>query len=837
MEEKHVSQISSLPSFSHPLSLSHSNSILLTKNKKDISHIDINHKTICISIFLSYSAFSFDEKDFVISLMNLFHLFKDIGIMRLSSKVTSSSNKSLKQYDIELLIKKVRSKGKILNSQEFLNLLVLFSEKMRHSIFKSNPKEAMNDIIKTYFLPFYKKLIEPNSLIKEGSVFSFHRILEEKIKLINFDSNIIDIFNSIHQVLIMIYKSYFILENSNSNQVNETIRKSLDDLIVFAKEFDIYPYLIEINKTVILYHLILELPAYEITKSNRYNGEVFDINNNQGKVLTLSKFTMLLFHLALISFDKVKQALSPEQLENCTNAEVLLLFLDKLQRGRGMEFLNKRVNKPITKGFSLIPPIDVIEKLDTVLITTHQIDENDKRNSKTQINIVSDDNKMNFSVTRNENQEVINKNNNNQNVDSQNRLNFSLKFNHSVNYQQYLTFSNSKVVNLYHRNIEKLNNIFETYCSVGDKTKNHTLAITGYLVFLRHFTIISIEDNNYNNNSKRPPSSIKAKQLSQDLSLNNNINNINKSLKQSKSLSLFKPKFTEIDATLIFNQVCRKYSTKEKICMMNFGMFLFSFEKLAEKKYPLAKDNTSAIEQFFLEYIENKFDNKISKINNETGTRKEEILKVHTYIKGSKIYQIINELQDTLYGIYINYCDPNELLSFNQFTLLYKDFGIFPDTVTLIQMKNIFYSLAELLKQEIMQNIQKEMKQNNILFTPKNLQQFNPILEVDKINFEIYCEALGITSLYMKSNKTNITDIDKVFILLQKMSLNSALETILKNSVKGINSTKEFNLSIEALKRKYILNINNIKGYYSDDSENLKNLLNSPTSFEDILNS
>lgn len=823
MEEKHVIQMASKIVVTHPMNLSHSNSRLLTQTKSKIDILD--HKTICISIFLAYATFSFEEKDFVISQMNLFHLLKDTSIMKLSPKITSPTNKGLKQYDIELLIRKVRSKGTILNSQEYLNLIVLLSERINHSLFKSKPKEAMNKFIESYFLPYYNKLIEPNSLIKEGSVFTFHRSLEEKIKMTFFDNNIIEIFNSTHQVLILIYKAYFIFENNNFNQIDDIIRKSLDDLIVFAREFDICPYLIEINKTVILYHLILEIASYEITKSEKFGGEVFDNNHNQGKVLTLSKFAMLLLHLALISFDKMKIALSPEQLENCTNAEILLLFFDKLQRGKGMECLNKRINKPITKGFSLIPPLNVIEKLNTVFITTNQLNENDNRMAKSLM--VTEEKSEDKTDTKQGNNKT------NGNIIHHNNLNCIPKFKHSVNYQQYLTTSNNKIVNLFNQHIEKLNNIFEEYCSIGDKTKNHMLSISGYLIFLRQFNIISVDENNNNNN--RPSSSVRAKHLFKDLSISSNTN-MNKTLKGNKSSSSFKPKFTEIEATLIFNQICRKYTTKEKICLMNFGMFLASLEKLGERKYPLINNIELSMERFFETYIKNKI-TKINKSNNKTGTRKEEILKVLSYIKGSKIYSIIKELQSSLFGIYLNYCDPNELLSFSQFTLIFKDFEIFPDTVNIIQMKNIFYSLTEIFQQQIIQDIKQEMKLNNILPTQKNLQQFNPIFDVDKINFEIYCEALGITSLYIKSNKENIKDVDKIFMLLQKMGRNPALDTVLKNSIRGINSTKEFNLSIEALKKKYAADIYYIKGYYSDDSDNYKNLLNSPTSFEDILNS
>ena len=106
----------------------------------------------------------------------------------------------------------------------------------------------------------------------------------------------------------------------------------------------------------------------------------------------------------------------------------------------------------------------------------------------------------------------------------------------------------------------------------------------------------------------------------------------------------------------------------------------------------------------------------------------------------------------------------------------------------------------------------------------------NPFLNDYYINFEIFCEALGLITFYIKeSDKNSNNDVMKIYTIFVKMSQKSIDDNKIKNASLRCSPVKKFNIALEAIKRKYIDDI---------EKENIlikyKNVLNSPTSFDDI---
>ena len=190
-----------------------------------------------------------------------------------------------------------------------------------------------------------------------------------------------------------------------------------------------------------------------------------------------------------------------------------------------------------------------------------------------------------------------------------------------------------------------------------------------------------------------------------------------------------------------------------------------------------------------------------------------------SYIKESIIFSVIKDMKKILYCIYSNYSDLNEFLNFSGFYQIMKDFDIFPYIINMIQIKAIFYSLSDLFKEQIIEQIKK-------------CTEFStPFLSKQLINFEIFCEALGISTFYIKDSNNSKNEIDKIFHLLSKMSQKSKdWNTIFKSSFKS-SDYKEFNIMLEYLKEKYLNEFDE-----GNSSFNYKMILNSPTSFDDINN-
>lgn len=724
-----------------------------TNRQKDNKKEEISMKQIFVSVFLYYSTFSSEEKDFVISQVDVIKMLKDLKL------ISNSSKKGVRDYEIDILFKKVRKIGKILVSREFLNLLVLISEKVYHSDFVSNPQNAIAKLNKNHIEPYYKYLINPDSKINKNSIFIFHRNMEMKIKKSKFDANILLIYNDIYNSIKTVYALYFLTEIANQNNIDVIIKNSLNNLIEFAKEFEITPYFIELNKIVIMYHLILEMTPTDITKYKYNEGNIFDDMKNIGKVFTLSKFCMILFHFSLLIFDKLNKSLTKEQFESVSDSEKLLLFLDKLNQGKGVIHLRKKFGYNPNNPISLIPSKEIIDNINIVIIERNKI------------------------IGKKDTIKSINDPNSNDDY---------------INYERYLKIKNDEIMMTYENNIEEIKSIFEEFSSIGEKFGNRQMNLTGYIRFLYRIGVIKEKKKKLNKVMSSP--SIRTTHRKLDT-------------KQSQKSKLF----NENEGTLIYNKVL--YNTKQKYLI--FGTFLQSFELLSQKLYEsLSISNEEKLNKFIETYCYSIID-----IKKKEGNKKDNILQLLSYVKEGVIYSVINDMKKILYSIFSTYSDQNDFLNFSSFYQLYKDFSLFPDIVNLVQIKFIFYSLSDLFKEQIIKQIKdcKDLSRTSLL-------NINPFLNDYYINFEIFCEALGLITFYIKeSDKNSNNDVMKIYTIFVKMSQKSIDDNKIKNASLRCSPVKKFNIALEAIKRKYIDDI---------EKENIlikyKNVLNSPTSFDDI---
>ena len=121
LKEKEISE-------EEKIEINNENNDINQTEKKNSNKINLDIKSICITIFLYYSSFNFEEKDFVITQLNLNKMLKDLKMLipeknnlknnkSKSFSLNSSSNNNIKGihiYEIDSLIKKVRNKGKYL---------------------------------------------------------------------------------------------------------------------------------------------------------------------------------------------------------------------------------------------------------------------------------------------------------------------------------------------------------------------------------------------------------------------------------------------------------------------------------------------------------------------------------------------------------------------------------------------------------------------------------------------------------------------------------------------------------------------------------------------------
>ena len=118
----------------------------------------------------------------------------------------------------------------------------------------------------------------------------------------------------------------------------------------------------------------------------------------------------------------------------------------------------------------------------------------------------------------------------------------------------------------------------------------------------------------------------------------------------------------------------------------------------------------------------------------------------------------MKNLVNKIYPHYISYSDNLELISFSSLHEFFKDFSMFPDFLNLIQLKTMFFSLHEIVCEQI-DNFTNEFEKKII----------NEIKNNKKLNFNSFMDALLLTSDFIKGNQEQ-NNIEKIIYLVERMS-------------------------------------------------------------------
>ena len=125
----------------------------------------------------------------------------------------------------------------------------------------------------------------------------------------------------------------------------------------------------------------------------------------------------------------------------------------------------------------------------------------------------------------------------------------------------------------------------------------------------------------------------------------------------------------------------------------------------------------------------------------------------------------------------------------------YKDFGIFPDLINLLQLKRIFTFLVDL---------KKNNKNENICLEDLNLENKN------NITYTEFIYSLSITALLFDFDD-NFNNIDKLLYLVERMNQSKGVKKWQKKSGKTYSYGNDFISFLIFMKKKYprFYNINN----------------------------
>jgi len=299
-------------------------------------------KNKCMKIFINFSSFSKKDKDYFLSQQSLIKILKGVNLI---------DERTLKMTDIDILFKKTTSFGTRLNINQFLDFIVLLTQKIDPSMYREDAKSAVTQFIKNFFEPFAKYLDKKSGEENKPMNISSNNIMiqnsiEQIIDNFQCDGKVYELINSVYFALKEIYMSYFHVE-LKPLEVEKMLPISFQGLLDFCKDFEISNYLEE--------------------------------KKDMGTVFTLSKFAALLIYFSILTFNKYKLNSTA-----ISTAEIVLFFLEKLENSVGFQNLERRTNKPHSSKLTLIPQKEMVKALNQTINKTLKLVEENKKSEITE---------------------------------------------------------------------------------------------------------------------------------------------------------------------------------------------------------------------------------------------------------------------------------------------------------------------------------------------------------------------------------------------------------------------------------------------------------------------
>jgi hypothetical protein len=113
-----------------------------------------------------------------------------------------------------------------------------------------------------------------------------------------------------------------------------------------------------------------------------------------------------------------------------------------------------------------------------------------------------------------------------------------------------------------------------------------------------------------------------------------------------------------------------------------------------------------------------------------------------------------------------NYSDKYGFIKYENFFTFYKDFNIYPEIINIVQLKNIFSTLSDLLISSIENSMTLTKSQNDSNISESIKTEF---VKYEKLNFNLFIDSLILSSMHTKLHFEG-NEVCKIFYLLEKMS-------------------------------------------------------------------
>ena len=728
-------------------------------------------KTIFHKIFLNISTYNEKDNCYYINQKDIYKIINNIY------KEDISKNFIKINGEIDILFKKLNPNSNKLNEQQFFSFMIKIPQKI-YPEFKNDKILTINNFLSLFFDYHYNCFNSNNTLNKYNDLNLPYKSIEIISK---YKPNIkqLELIKEIFSTLKEIYIKYFSNELNEKNLISS--QKSLQNLIIFAKDFEIIPFLITQSQLGSYYNLI----CCENSNKKKVR-EIIKKSENIGINFTLNHFILMIIHFSILSYYKNIEEKESNKLEEEKDMKQkdkqegikLLLFLEILNNSKGMK------NEFTQKKFFLLPEKQKI----------YQIFE------------------MNHELFTQKNKKKINKEN----------IDFNTLY-------SGLSIDKKNLILIKQMIYNNLDNLFKTYIYYSSNLDNK-LKINGYLKFLKNCDLILNNQKQENNIIDKSKSENKTSNEFSNIEseLNNSTKKIllmmnkNKNKKEN-DVKLLINKLENIKIESTINKPILTSKKQKKITLnkqyqisesqanviyskfsglthsMTFDSFINSFPEIIENLLNLnvRESNFLDFAQLFKNILsQNIIPNLIntdlnenclnSHYDNNNGIIEFAYLKLQQDSNIQKFLKKFSCVLDTYYQFYSEKNNNSNSIIFIQFKKFYEDFWIFPDFINQLQLKNLFYFLSK---------------------------------KTEYLPFKKFIESFGIIAL-INDFEEIFENIDKLIFMIEKMNQSNGIKKCILKSGRNIIKGKKLDEFCEYLKDEYP-HFYNKKKYMQKNSEDV----------------
>ena len=469
-----------------------------------------------ITIFLNNSQYNNIKKDYFMNRFQIIEILK-------KSKIISKGIISKVQSDI--ILTRLNPQKRKYNLIDFKNFLTEICHYIYKEEFEEYPQETMNFFLNCLFNNYSKYLKEKNSknFIDKKEENSCTIKCIEKIITIQIKNPICKLLLSLYDSFKKIYKVYFPEELTNKVIINKDLllQSSSENILQFAQDFEIVPYIINKTNLNIYFHFLIKYQS----ENPKITNDIMNFGNkkykNMGIIFKLSSFILFIYHFSIFLYFKDFRSQNIEEIinndyESSGDIEKIFLFLQKLENSNGIKKYLKKRDTPNEAKFTFIPKINDINLATEEMKKEVKIDPlNSLRNNSQKENKLRNKNKnkknnietspytsREITERKIENNNIYIKTNKSFNPNNDNLIknnNFSEYFKDNKNeYNEYLPIDelkkvlnvSSSVQNYIINNLENIYEIFLKYSKIHDKLEYNRMTASSFIQFLKDAEII-----------------------------------------------------------------------------------------------------------------------------------------------------------------------------------------------------------------------------------------------------------------------------------------------------------------------------------------------------------